>query len=109
MRGAVFSLNRVQIDKEATPGTAVAAKELLLATAEVTLDYPLFRNEAPTGIMVVNSGPTKLLSKDVDISLNFDGITYEQMGWVLGMIDKASTSGVGPYTHDYAPGMAGSY
>ena len=106
MRGAVFSLNKVQIGAEVTPGTAVPAKELLLAKADVTLDYPLFRNQTPFGVIIENAGPTAILSRDVDISLEFDGISYEQLGWVLGMIDKASTSGVGPYTHDYAPGTA---
>ncbi len=107
MRGAVFSLNKVQIGAEATPGTAVAAEETLLAKADVTLDYPLFRNQTPFGVMTENGGTTTpLLMKDVDISLEFDGLTYEQAGWVLGMIDKAATSGTGPYTHDYAPGVA---
>lgn len=107
MRGAVFSLNKVQIGKETESGTAVPATELLLATAEVEVNYPLFRNAAPFGVLAQNAGPTKLLSKDVDIALNFDGMTYEQAGWVLGMIDEASTSGTSaPFTHDYAPGVA---
>ncbi len=107
MRGAVFSLNKVQIGKESVPGTAVPTTEILLATAEVELDYPLFRSQTPFGVMAQNAGPTKLLSKDVNIGLNFDGLTFEQAGWVLGMIDKATTTGTAtPYTHDYAPGVA---
>ena len=106
MRGSVFSLRKVQIGEESVPGTAVAAEEILLATAEIELDYPLFRNAAPIGQMAANAGPTKLLKKDVNITLDFDGLTFEQAGWVLGMIDKAATAGTGPYTHDYAPGVA---
>ena len=106
MRGTVYSLRKVQIGKESTSGTAVPATELLVAKADVTLDYPLFRNQAPFGVMAANAGPTKLLQKNVDLTIEFDGLTYEQAGWVLGMIDEATTSGVGPYTHDYAPGTS---
>ena len=107
MRGAVYSLNKLQIGKEVTSGDAVPATELLLAKADVTLDYPLFRNQTPFGVMAANAGPTKLLSKDVDISIEFDGLTYEQAGWVLGMITLAATTGAGPYEHLYEPGLGG--
>jgi len=107
--GAIRSLRKVQIGKEATKGTSVAATELLLAEAEVKANYPLYRNEAPFGIMAAHGGPTKLLSKDVDVSLKFDGVSYEQLTWTLNIgLDVPTDGGAGPYHHVYGAIGAGS-
>lgn len=111
--GSTKSLRLTQIGKEATKGTAVAATEILRADAEVTLDFPLYRDEHPVGVLLENSGPTPLLSKDVAIRMLMNGATFQQIAWLLSLsIDQPSTSDLnegasaGPYRHTYDPGIA---
>jgi len=105
--GGVYGLRKVQLGKETTKGTAVAATEILLCTAEVNANYDIYQNVAPFGIMAENAGPAKVVSKAVDVMLNLDGITYEQLAWLLSMaLRPVVTAGAGPYTHTYDPSMA---
>lgn len=108
--GGIHGLRKVQIGKEATKGTPVAATELLLASGEVRVNYPLWRNTAPFGIMVPAGGPTKLLAKDIDIGLTFDGISYEQLTWLLniGLDVPTAISAAIPPPYAYAYGAAGA-
>lgn len=81
--GGIRGLRKVQVGLETTRGTSVPATELLLATAEVRANFPLYRNEHPFGIMAEFGGPTKILQKDVDITLDMLGVSYEQITWLL--------------------------
>ncbi len=100
-------LRRIQLGKEVTSGTPVAATERMLAAGELTPDYPLHRNQHPIGVMVEHTGGRELLKKDVNVRLTMNGVTYEQIGWPLSLcIDQPATSGVGPYEHIWAPGTA---
>src|SRR3972149_3726311 len=101
--GAIRGLRKVQVGKEATKGTSVAATELLLAEAEVRANFPLYRNAHPFGIMAEFGGPTKVLSKDVDVRLSMNGVSYEQLTWLLNAaLDVPIDGGTGPYHHVYA-------
>src|SRR3990167_4749095 len=101
--GAIRGLRKVQVGKEATKGTSVPATELLLAEAEVRANFPLYRNQHPFGIMAEFGGPTKILQKDVDVRLNMNGVSYEQLTWLLNAaLDVPIDGGTGPYHHVYA-------
>ena len=101
-QGAVFRLRKVQVGKETTKGTSVPATELLLAEADVTANFPLYRNVHPAGIMAEHFGPTKLLAKDVAIALRMNGVSYEQITWMLNAaIQVPVTAGAAPYQHVY--------
>ena len=104
----VKTLRQVQIGKETTKGTAVAATEQLLAEVELDLSgYELFRNTHPIVVLAEHAGPTALLKKDVDARLTMNGATYQQLAWLLALaIDQPATTGAGPYTHTFDPGLA---
>lgn len=105
--GSLKALRKVQLGKEATKGTAVPATEILLADADLTLGYELYRNPHPFGVLVEHAGPTALLKKDVDVRLRADGVTFEQLPWFLSLcLDQPATTGVGPYEHLWNPGTA---
>jgi len=101
--GSIRGLRKVQLGKEATKGTSVAATELMLAEASVTANFPLYRNAHPFGITAEFGGPTKILSKDVDIALTMNGVSYEQLTWILNAaLDVPIDGGAAPYHHVYA-------
>lgn len=111
--GSIKTLRQVQLGKETVRGTAVAATEMVVADAELNLDYPLFRNPHPVGVLTEHAGPTALLKKDVGIAFRMDGVTYQQIAWPLSLgIDQPTTldlnegASAGPYSHDYDPGVA---
>lgn len=104
--GAIRGLRKVQLGKETTKGTSVPATELLLAEAEVRANFPLYRNQHPFGIMGEFGGPTKILSKDVDVRLNMNAVSYEQLPWLLNAALDVPIDGAGPpYHHVYASGI----
>lgn len=104
--GSILALREVQIGKETTKGTAVPATKQLLASAEVTAQYELFRNQHPIGVLVQNAGPTALLKKDVDVRLTADGVTFEQLAWWLALtLAQPVTTGAGPFVHTFDPGV----
>jgi len=107
--GGIRGLRKVQLGKEATKGTSVPATELLLAEAEVRANFPLYRNQHPFGIMGEFGGPTKTLAKDVDIGLKMNGVSYEQLTWLLNAsLDVPIDGGAAvppPYHHVYASGI----
>ena len=101
--GTIESLGIVQIGEESAHAAA-AATEILLAKATVTPTGELYRNTAPHGAMAEHAGPTARLTSGVDVDLEFDGVTYEQLPWLLNIgLDDHATTGAGPYVHTDAP------
>ncbi len=103
--GTNHGLRIAQLGEEATKGTHVPAEEIMVgATFELAPQNELWRNTAPHGVMAEFAGPTALLKKGVDISAEWDGISYEQIAWILAnALDAPDTTGAGPYVHEFAP------
>lgn len=111
--GAIKTLRKVQIVNEAAKGTAIAATHVLLADATLKPDYALYRNPHPIGVLSEFSGPTALLKKDVDIDLEMDGASFQQIAWLLSLgidqpasVDLNEGASAGPYSHAWDPGLA---
>lgn len=105
--GTIRHLRKVQLGKEATKKTAVAATEQLQAEAEITPQYERFRNEHPIGVLVDNAGASARVREDVEVLLRMNGATYEQLPWLLSLsLDQPVTTGAGPYVHTWDPGVA---
>lgn len=102
--GAIHGLRKVQVGKESTKGTSVPATELLFDTsADIEANFPLYRNEHPFGILGEFGGPTKVLAKDVNITLDIPALNYQQLTWLLNAaLDVPIDGGAGPYHHVYA-------
>jgi hypothetical protein len=103
-------LRLIQLGKEVTKGTPVAATKRMLAEGEITADYPIFRNEHPFGVMIQSAGVSAALKKEVQARIRSVGVSYEGLPVLLSLgIDQPVTAGAGPFTHTFDPGTAAAW
>ena len=97
-QGALLPLRRIQIGKEATPGTEVAASARLLGEGVLLEASQLIRPERDYGSLAGGHEAPVVVALESKLELTTDA-SYQQILYPLFTIDEVSPTGAGPYVY----------
>jgi hypothetical protein len=100
------STNKIQMGRETTKGTAVAADIIWRGEPAAIEDTSVIQRVVESIGLNLNSGRTFVAQKSASLRPPPTPATFEHLPHLLAAgVEDASPSGAGPYTYDYAPSL----